>query len=52
MYMYISRLACEQQTHFQSSLLSLRKIAEREGEATTGNAPAVRRLYLGTHLTI
>ena len=32
-------LACEQQTHFRSSLLSLRKI-----EATTGNASAVRRL--------
>ena len=31
-------LACEQQTHFRSSLLSLRKIA------TTGNASAVRRL--------
>ena len=34
-------LACEQQTHFRSSLLSLR---EREREATTGNASAVRKL--------
>ena len=31
-------VACEQQTHFRSSLLSLRKII-----ATTGNASAVRR---------
>ena len=31
------RLACEQQTHFRSSLLSLRKV-------TTGNVSAVRRL--------
>ena len=36
-------LACEQQTHFRSSLLSLGE-REREREATTGNASAVRRL--------
>ena len=37
------RVACEQQTHFRSSLpLRLRKT--QEGEATTGNASAVRRL--------
>ena len=34
-------LTCEQQTHFRSSLLS---VWEREKEATTGNASAVRRL--------
>ena len=34
-------LACEQQTHFRTSLLSLRKIGR---EAMTGNASAVRRL--------
>ena len=34
-------VACEQQTHFRSSLLSL--LAEAR-EATTGNASAVRRL--------
>ena len=39
-------LACEPQTHFRSSLLSLRKIGGRE--ATTGNASAVRRLMTGT----
>ena len=33
-------LACEQQTHFRSSLLSL-----GGREATTGNASAVRRLH-------
>ena len=33
-------IACEQQTHFRSSLLSLGR------EATTGNASAVRRLLL------
>ena len=44
MYMYISRLACEQQTHFQSSLLSLRKIAEREGEK---RRPEMRLLFAG-----
>ena len=40
-------LACEQQTHFRSSLLSLgerEREREREREATTGNASAVRRL--------
>ena len=37
-------LACEQQTHFRSSLLSLRKIFFGGREATTGNASAVRRL--------
>ena len=40
-------LACEQQMHFRSSLLSistsLRKFFEGR-EATTGNASAVRRL--------
>ena len=40
-------IACEQQTHFRSSLLSLRKVAIFFGgrEATTGNASAVRRLH-------
>ena len=37
----VKRVAYEQQTHFRSLLLSLQKI---EGEATTGNASAVRRL--------
>ena len=37
-------LACEQQTHFRWSLLSLRKIFSGGREATTGNASAVRRL--------
>ena len=36
-----TRVAYEQKTHFRSSLLSLQKI---EGEATTGNGSAVRRL--------
>ena len=40
---YFMFVACEQQTHFRSSLLSLRKIGR---EATTGNASAVRRLYV------
>ena len=43
-------VACEQQTHFRSSLLSLRKIfggRSRSREATTGNASAVRRLEPG-----
>ena len=35
-------IACEQQTHFRSSLLSL--LFFRGREATTGNASAVRRL--------
>ena len=35
-------IACEQQTHFRSSLLSLRK---RGKEVTTGNASAGRRLH-------
>ena len=42
-------LACEAQTHFRSSLLSLRKIATLffgGREATTGNASALRRLAL------
>ena len=42
-----SKVACEQQTHFRSLLLSLRKIATLffgGREATTGNASAVRRL--------
>ena len=40
-----SEVGCEQQTHFRSWLLSLRKIAIFGGrEATTGNASAVRRL--------
>ena len=38
-------LACEKQTHFRSSLLSLRIFGGRE--ATTGNASAVRKL--GSH---
>ena len=38
------RVACEQQTHFRSSLLSLLFFGGRE--ATTGNASAVRRLKL------
>ena len=38
-------LASEQQTHFRSSLLSLRKVGKMEGrDATTGNASVVRRL--------
>ena len=36
-------LACEQQTHFRSSLLSLRYLFGGR-EKTTGNASAVRRL--------
>ena len=42
-----SCLACEQQTHFRSSLLSLGKIATLffgGREETTGNASVVRRL--------
>ena len=39
-----SNLASEAQTHFQLSLLSLRKIGGRE--ATTGNASALRRLIV------
>ena len=40
------RIACEGQTYFRSSLLSLRK----EGrEATTGNTSALRRLTKGWH---
>ena len=38
------KVACEQQTHFRSSLLSLQKIGGGR-EATTGNASAVRRLH-------
>ena len=37
-------VACEAQTHFRSSLLSLRKIFFGGREATTGNASALRRL--------
>ena len=37
-------IACEQQTHFRSSLLSLRKFFFGGREATTENASAVRRL--------
>ena len=43
-------VACEQQTHFRSSLLSLRKIGGREGK--TGNASTVRRLGFVWNLTM
>ena len=43
-------VACEQQTHFRSSLLSLRKIGGRE--AKTGNASTVRRLGFVWNLTM
>ena len=40
-------VTCEQQTHFRSSLLSIRKIATFwRKKATTGNASVVRRLGL------
>ena len=42
-------VACEQQTHFRSSLLSLRNIGGRE--AKTGNASTVRRLGFVWNLT-
>ena len=37
-------VACEQQTHFWSSLLSLQKNIFRGRESMTGNVSAVRRL--------
>ena len=40
----LDSVACEQQTHFRSSLLSLRKIGGKE--ATTGIASAVRRVWI------
>ena len=43
-------VACEQQTHFRSSLLSLRNIGGRE--AKTGNASTVRRLGFVWNLTM
>ena len=43
-------VACEQQAHFRSSLLSLRKIGGRE--AKTGNASTVRRLGFVWNLTM
>ena len=46
------QLACEQQTHFSGRrFTSLRKIARyfsEGGEATTGNASAVRRLLFNS----